>query len=170
MAMEFAGVEVIGKPLGSVDFIDGDERIVFQGMVYPRLAQTPRQPVVTVEIDLEAERSPGGNPQVHQPECFVDEVEVVMQALALNRFEPGVARRLVGPTAKRRAPLHRREDMHQTGSTATLSQDILDTPFLAERLVGADELDRKASLLRQMLSVGTNIVTHRLGPARVILD
>ena len=60
--------------------------------------------------------------------------------------------------------------MHQTGSTATLSQDILDTPFLAERLVGADELDRKARLLRQTLSVGTNLVTHRLGPARVILE
>ena len=86
--------------MGFIDVIDGDERIVFQGMVYPRFAQTPRQPVVTVEIGLEAERSPGGSPQVHQPECFVDEVEVVMQALALNRFEPGMACLLVGPAAK----------------------------------------------------------------------
>ena len=60
--------------------------------------------------------------------------------------------------------------MHQIGSTATLRQDLLDAPFLAERFVGADELDRKARFLHQTLSLGTYLVTHRLGPARIILE
>ena len=37
-------------------------------------------------------------------------------------------------------------------------------------LVGADELDRKARLLHQTFSIGTNLITHRLGPARAILE
>ena len=43
--------------------------------------------------------------------------------------------------------------MHQTGSTATLSQDILDTPFLAERLVGADpKLEAERAAWRAMVA------------------
>ena len=40
-------VEATGKSLGSVDVIDGDERIVFQGMVYPRSYGLVRIPAGT---------------------------------------------------------------------------------------------------------------------------
>ena len=44
--------------------------------------QALRQPVVAVEIDLQAERRPGRHADVAQPEGLIDEVEVVMEAFA----------------------------------------------------------------------------------------
>ena len=52
---------------------------------FQALAGRARRPhAVAVAIELQPERRPGGHAQVAQAEDFVDEVEVVMQALALS--------------------------------------------------------------------------------------
>jgi hypothetical protein len=44
---------------------------------------------VAIEVDLQPEWCPGRNAHVAQPELLVDEVEVVMQALAGGGLEEG---------------------------------------------------------------------------------
>ena len=46
--------------------------------------QALRQPVVAVEIDLQAGRRPGRHADVAQPEGLIDEVEVVTALLIRN--------------------------------------------------------------------------------------
>jgi len=99
----------------------------------PGLRQLPCQPAMAVEVDLQAKRRPGRHPQVAQPELRVDEVEVVVQALARGRLEEGLAARLVVPGAIGGTALHGREDVHQAGGVATLGENPLDAILLAER-------------------------------------
>ena len=48
--------------------------------------------MMSVEIDLQSEGKPGGNADAAQSQLFVDEIEVVMQALAVIGTQTGLAR------------------------------------------------------------------------------
>jgi hypothetical protein len=132
------------------------------------LRQLPRQPAVAVEVDLQAKRRPGRHPHVAQAELRVDEVEVVVQALAADRLEEGLAARLVMPGTIGGAGLHGGEDVHQPRVIAALGEDLLDPILLAERLELTDELDLKPGLGGQALGVGADLLAQRLGPVRIV--
>ena len=85
----------IGQLLGSWPIGDRDEGIVRQlvGDVLP--AEFGGQPVMPVEIDLQPAGQPSRDPHVAQPQLFIDEIEVVVQALAIVRPQEGFAGGLV---------------------------------------------------------------------------
>ena len=66
---------------------DGDKGIIRHLEVNAGLGEAPSQPVVSIEIDLQSKWRPGRNAQGTQPKDLVDEIEVVMQALARDRFD-----------------------------------------------------------------------------------
>jgi hypothetical protein len=106
--------------------------------------QATRQPVVAVKIDLQAERCPGGHPNVTQPKRLVDKVEVVVQAFPRGGFQQGMAFTLVIPGAIRSAGFHGREDMDQAGVITPFGKDRLDSVFLAKGVVATNKLDLNA--------------------------
>ena len=97
--------------------------------------------MMTVAVKLHPERDPAGNPQVAQTEFPVDEIEVVVQALAAIRAQESLPALLVVPGLVGGAGFHGGEDMHQAGVVSPLLDDFPDAVFLAEGLGLADVLD-----------------------------
>jgi hypothetical protein len=125
---------------------------------------------VAVEVKLQPKRTPGGHAQITQPEFFVDEVEVIMQALAAVGFEKRTVRLLVVPGLVRAATLHGREHVHQTGMVSPFGEDFLDAVFLAEGLQLANELDFHPGFACNPFGVLANVILERFGEVEVIED
>ena len=113
MLMEHRCAECVGEFLRLGRIGNKGEGVVEHLEGNTGLPQLAGQPGVTVEVDLQPERCPGRHAHVAHAELRIDEVEVVMQAVAGSGLEEGVMGRLVVPPAIGRARLHRREDMHQ---------------------------------------------------------
>src|SRR5829696_6719911 len=105
-----------------------------------------------------------------EAKVWVDEVEVVVEALAAVGLEEGIPGVLVVPRLERGAGLHGAEDVHQAGSGAALGEDLLDAVLLAEGTNPSDELDGEAVLLRQSLRVLTDDITQWLGEPGEVED
>ena len=50
-----------------------------------------------IEIDLEAERTPGGDTYIAEAKFLIDKIEIGVQALAVIGFEKGLVGLLVVP-------------------------------------------------------------------------
>ena len=96
-----------------------------------------------------------------EPELGIDEVEVVVEALALLGLETRPPGLLVVPRSIGRASLHRRQDVNEAGVLATLREDLSDAIFLSKRRL-AHELDFHAVFLRQPLRILPDLLTERL--------
>ena len=168
VAMQRGGIEAVRQALGLGRIGKVQEGVVGAVERDAGRRQLSRQPTVAVEVHLQAKRRPGRHPHITQAELRIDEVEVVVQALAADRFEEGLAARLVVPGTIGGAGLHGGEDVHQPGMIAALGEDLLDPILLAERLELTDELDLKPGLGSQSLGVGADLIAQRLGPARIV--
>ena len=153
--------------LGSLPVRDLREGVVGHPIVDAELAQLARQPVVAIEVNLQAAGQPRRHPHVAQAELLVDEVEVVMQAFPVIRHEVRFAGLFVVPWLVRRTGLHRREDAHQAGLLASLGEDVFHTVFLPE-VPFTYELDLDACFRRHLFGILPNPVPVRLGKLRVV--
>jgi hypothetical protein len=147
---------------------DMGEGIVIQLERHSRPPELRGQPVVAVEVEKRPERTPGRNGQEAQTEYFVDEVEVVVEALATVPPKERVAGGLVVPRLVRRTRLHRREDMHQPRMISALGEDVSNAILFAEGLHLPDVFDGHAFFGCHLLRVSTNRVAERLDELRVI--
>jgi len=100
-------------------------------------------------------------------QILVHEIEVVMQAFAVVRYQVCFARLFVVPWLVGRTGLHRREDAHQTRVPSALLQKFLRPVFLP-KVPFANELDFDARVRRQSLRVLTNPIAERLGELRIV--
>ena len=140
-------LQPVGDLLGTVPVGAFHQRIVDQLEVDLALVQHAGQPTMPVEVDLQPARQPGRHPHVAQPQVFVNEIEVVVQALAVVWKQVRLASVLVVPRLVGRARLHRRQDAYQPWLFAPLGQDLLDTIFLADVAL-AQKLDLNPVLHR----------------------
>src|SRR5215469_17618982 len=81
-AVQFCGRELIGQGLRPLPAVDAHNGVVGKREADPGDGEFSGQPAVSVAIELQAEWTPGGYAQIDQAELSVDEVEVIMQALA----------------------------------------------------------------------------------------
>ena len=130
--MQAFGIEAIGKRLSLFRIADGQEGIISPLKGDPCLGQSLGQPVMAVQVDLQAKRHPGGYSDITEPEYLIDEIEVIVQTLPRGRLQTGSMLELVMPGAIRRTGLHRREDMHQPRMFSPCSQDPLDPLLFCE--------------------------------------
>jgi len=100
---------------------------------------------------------------------LIDEVEVVVQALAAGRLEERLVGLLVVPRPVARTSLHRRQNVNKAGVVTAPGKDLLDPRFLAGAAL-AHELDLDASLGGELLGVGSHRVAQRLGKAWIVED
>ena len=124
---------------------------------------------MAITVELQAERRPGGNPQVDQAQFGIHEVEIIVQALAAVRPQVGPVRLLVVPGSVGVAGLHRRDDMHQAGMIAALFQHLGDDCFLADVALG-DMLDPDPGFSGQRCRRLTHSLTKRRGKVRIVED
>jgi len=159
----------IGQELGTGKIGNIDEGIFEQGVSDSFFLELDGQFVMPIEIELQAERRPGGHAQVAQSQFRVDEVEVVMQTFRLSGLEGGLSGGLVVPGPERGAGFHRREDVNQTGVVTTLGDDRLDALFLPE-VVSPDELDLQSALAGELPGACADLLPKTLGEQWVIKE
>ena len=138
--LKFADVNMGGQFLCFGKVIDGEEAIINLGVSHSPLVHFRCEVVVSVEVELQTEGSPGGHPHVTEAQVFDDEVEIVVETLA-----PGVLKEcfpcpLIVPGLERGALLHCREDMHEPWMITTAGNDFLDAFIFAE-VFATNELD-----------------------------
>jgi len=81
-SVKLFGIQAVGQRLGLLGIGNGQKGIVRHREVNAGFYQSLGQPVMAVEVDLQAERCPGWHPDVTEPKGLIDEVEVVMEAFA----------------------------------------------------------------------------------------
>ena len=163
------GVEGVGQRLRASQVGHAQEGVVLLHELDALAPERARQRAVAVAVELQAERRPGRHAQVAQAELLVDEVEVVVQALALIGAQEDVAVALVQPGLVARAGLHRRDHMHQPRRVAAHGQHARHQVFLADVAL-VDVLDLHASGLADLLRTLADALAQRLGKARVVED
>jgi hypothetical protein len=124
---------------------------------------------VPVEVDLQPAWQAGGNPDVTQPQLFVEEIEVIVQALAIVQSQEGLACVLVMSGLVDRTGLHRRNDANKAGMFAAPGQRLLYQIFLPDISL-ADKFDLDPVGGRQSLGVLTQPVSEPPGKFGVIED
>ena len=76
----------VGEPLTQVEglgqVIDRDDLVVAAPIADPGPIQLARQPFPAVDVDLDLVGRPGLDPDMHPPELGIDQVQVIVQALA----------------------------------------------------------------------------------------
>src|SRR5579875_2535161 len=139
--------------LRALEIFDLDESVVPSGVADLLALETAGQAVMPIEINLQAERAPGGDADVAQPQFLIDEIKVVVQALTVVGAQVRLARGLVLP-----------------GTLAVLLQHLMNLVLLAEALGAADEFDLQPVLSRQLLGVRPQRLAQRLRPLRGVKD
>jgi hypothetical protein len=167
LAMEAFGRDRIRQCLSFVKVIDLDKGIVDHLKADPFFIETGRQLVLTIVIELQAERGPRGHPQIAQAQFRRNEVEVIMQTPAGDRLKIRGVGLFVMPGLIASTGLHRREDMDQTRMRASVSYNLMDPVFPAKVLL-ADELYFQAVLGGQAFGMGTDLVAQRRCPLGVV--
>ena len=73
-----------------VEIIDGQQRVLVADIADTPPVQLPGEPLAAVDVDLAVIRDPSLQAHVHEPELGVDEIQVVVQALAFTaeQLEP----------------------------------------------------------------------------------
>ena len=128
--MNTASLPAVGNPLSPFPIADFGEGIVDQFMSDSLSAQLQRQPVVPVAVDLQPAGQPGWYPDVAKSQFFINQIKVVVQALALIWFQKGLAALLVVPWFESRAGFHGRKDPNESRMISTFSQHFLNPVFL----------------------------------------
>jgi hypothetical protein len=160
-------LDLIGQRLSLIPILEVDKGVVDHletNLIFPELG---RQFTVAVVIELKAEGRPGGHTQIAKSQIGIDEIKIVMQALALVRLEKSLMSLFVMPGFVGRARLHGRKNMNQARVIASLLYDPPDTLFFAKVLF-ADEFDRKTIFLGQPLGIGPDFLSQGLGPPGIV--
>jgi len=122
---------------------------------------------VSVAIELQPEGTPGRRAQATQADLVIDEIKVVVQALAAVGFEEGLPARLVAPGSVAVARLHRRDDRRQSRMIAAPLKHLGHDLFLADVRPG-DVLNGNPRRRRQLLSASPDRIAQRLGKTCVV--
>jgi hypothetical protein len=155
--MEPFHVDHIGEVLGFGEILDLDKDVLHETAGDVPLGEPGGQLVVSVEVELQPEGSPGGHSQITQPQIFQDKVKIVVDTLGLRASKKCPATLFVMPGFEGRTGLHGREDMEQAKMNPTLGDDLLQTFFLPEILL-SDKFYLQTILLSQLLRMETNFV------------
>ena len=90
-SVQLVGGQGIGQCLRPLDVGDAHEGIAGGREIDAGSTELARQLAVAVAVELQPERTPRGHAQVTQPQHLIDEVEIVVQALARVGLEEGPA-------------------------------------------------------------------------------
>jgi hypothetical protein len=167
--VELFDIEGISQLLGFSEVLNLDKDILYETAGELPLGEPCGQLIVTIEVELQPEGSPGGHSQITQPQVFQDEVEIVMDTLGFGASEKSLPCLLVMPGLERRTGLQGREDMDQSRMFSSPGENLLD-PFFFPKILFPDELDLQTIFLGQTLCMETDFIPQGLGKSRIVKD
>jgi hypothetical protein len=85
--MQLFGRKRIGEGLRPLPVVDAQKGVVGKGKADAGGGKPPRQPAVSVAIELQPEGTPGRHAQITQADLVIDEIKGVAQALAAVGLE-----------------------------------------------------------------------------------
>ena len=101
----------MGEPLAQlgrgVEVIDRQQRVVVADIADAAVIELTGQPLAAVDVDLALIRDPPLDPNVHEPELVVDQIQVVVQALPLPAEQLQLAALVPLADLEAEARLHR---------------------------------------------------------------
>ena len=124
---------------------------------------------MAVEIDLQAKGTPGGYTNITEPKLLIDDVEVVVQTLAVIRSEIGFIGLLVMPWFVGLTRFHGREDMDKPWMSAPSAEDVTNAVFFSEIFL-SDKLNLQTVFLGDLLGIVAQLIPEGLGKTRVVED
>ncbi len=117
---------------------------------------------MSIEIELEAEGAPSGDAKIAQTKLGIDEVEVVVKALAAIRLQECPFGFLVEPRLIGGAGFHGREDVNESRVRTAPSQDFLNSTLLPRSRL-SHKLDFDTRLLGESFGILPDLSTVGLG-------
>ena len=111
--MEVFWIDPVREFLGSFNIRDFQESIVVHAVSDFLLLQFIGKEVVSIHIELQAERCPGRDTEVTEPKFFVNEIEIIVETFALVEFKKCPARCLIMPWLISTALFHGRKDVDE---------------------------------------------------------
>jgi hypothetical protein len=162
-------IELIGDFVGNCVISNVNKSIIHHFVSDATFFQLVRQPAVSVEVELQAEGTPGWNTHIAQPQLLIHKVEIVGHTFAAVRFQIRFACHFVMPWTIRGTGFHRTKDMDQSWLFTTFFQDLLNAVFFAKILL-ANKLDLHSIRLCQRFRIRSDAVTQRLCKFGIIKD
>lgn len=169
LAVETFHLQAVGQLLRPLPIGDLDEAIVHEFVRNVPPAQLGSQPVVAVEVDLQPAGQPCRHSHVAEPQFVVDEIEVVVQTLAIVRPQEGLAGVLVVPGLVGRTRLHHREDAYQSWLLSAFRHDLLYPVFLSHVTL-AEKFDLESAGRCHPFGVLAQLIAKWFRKLRIVED
>src|SRR5512139_428979 len=167
--MQRFDIELLGDFVGKGVIGDVNESIIHHFVSDAAFLQLVRQPIVSVEVELQVEGTPGRNAQIAQPQLLVHEVKIVGHTFAAVWLQIRLACRFVMPRTIRGARLHSTQDMYQSRLFTTFLQDLMNVVFFAKILL-ANKLDLHTAGFCQHFRIRAHTFSQGLRKFGVIKD
>jgi len=168
-SLQVLAIELICQLVGHTVICNMDEGIIYAFIGDPPFLQLTGQPVVSVEIELQPEGTPGRDPQIAQAHLLIHQVEVVGHTFAAVRLQICLPAHFVMPRTIRGTGFHRTQDMDQPRLRASFLQDLLHPVFLAN-VLAANKLNFHPVRLCQRFGIRTHALSQRFCKFGVIKD
>src|SRR5438552_4939435 len=165
--MQRTRLQPVRQLLGSLPVLAANQGIIYQLITNPSLIQLAGQPVVTIEIHLQAQWQPSGHSHMDQAQLLVHPIQIVMQTRPPASDHLRVA---VGPRVtriKHRGALLDCKDMDQSGSSASLLENRRN-PVLLPKVLSRHHFDIDLMAARQTDDVVSNLPGDRLSETRQV--
>src|SRR5438552_16330465 len=167
LGMQRTRLQPVRQLLGSLPVLAANQGIIYQLITNPSLIQLAGQPVVTIEIHLQAQWQPSGHSHMDQAQLLVHPIQIVMQTRPPASDHLRVA---VGPRVTRirhRGALLDCKDMDQSGSSASLLENRRN-PVLLPKVLSRHHFDIDLMAARQTDDVVSNLPGDRLSETRQV--
>src|SRR6266705_3153279 len=140
---------LVHQTLSSFEMTDPGKAILFLGVVHLVAIHLAAQPLTPVDANLDLERKPALQPQVHEPKLRVQMVEVKMLALAAFQLELQLFGLAITAEKISAAGFHAAKDADQPVLESVLVDEFPGQSFLARKTRG-QVTKRPAGDLRQV--------------------
>ena len=117
--------EAVAQLGGALEVVDGQEGVLVAHIADAGLVELAGQPFPAVDVDLDLVGDPALDAHVHEAELGVDQVHVVVQALALAPGHLDAVGLVALADLEAHAGLHRADEAHDPLGDAVLGRDRL---------------------------------------------
>lgn len=166
--MEILRIDPVGKFLGSFYIGNLQKCVVVHTVINLFFVQLVGEQVMSVHIKLKAERRPCGNAQIAEPQLFVNEIKIVVEAFALVRLKESFPGHFIMPRLISITAFHCGKDMDKAFGFPSFENDFLDMFIFAENMEFTDEFNFNPIFRSDLFCILPDLFCKVLGETGII--